>query len=41
MAEAVSKLKNKYKALAETTRLMALADDENFLPIYASSKAKI
>lgn len=41
MVEVVSKLKNKYQAVIESTRLMALANDENFLPVYASSKAKI
>lgn len=41
MVEVVSKLKNKYQAVVEATRLMAMADDKNFLPIYASSKAKI
>ena len=41
MVEVSSKIKNKYHAVAETTRMIALADDKNFLPIYASSKAKI
>lgn len=41
MVKVLSKLTNKYQAVAESTRLMALADDKNFLPIYASSKAKI
>lgn len=41
MVEVSSKIKNKYHAVAETTRMTALADDKNFLPIYASSKAKI
>lgn len=37
----MSKLTNKYQAVAESTRLMVLADDKNFLPVYASSRAKI
>lgn len=41
MLEVSSKLTNKYHAVAETTRLMALSNDQNFLPIYASSRAKI
>ncbi len=34
-------LTNKYQAVAETTRLQALVNDKNFLPIYASSNVKI
>lgn len=41
MVEVFSKLTNKYQAIAESTRLQALVDDKNFLPIYASSNAKV
>lgn len=41
MTEVLSKLTNKYQAVAESTRLQALVDDKNFLPIYASSNAKV
>lgn len=41
MKEVFSKLTNKYQAVAESTRLQALVDDKNFLPIYASSNAKV
>lgn len=41
MTEVCTKLTNKYQAVAETTRLQALVNDKNFLPIYASSNAKI
>lgn len=39
--EVYSKLTNKYQAVAVSTRLQALVDDKNFLPIYASSNAKV
>lgn len=41
MVEVFSKLRNKYQAIAESTRLQALVNDKNFLPIYASSNAKV
>lgn len=41
MAEVFPKINNKYQAIIEAKRLEALVNDENFLPIYASSNAKI
>ncbi|MCM1264844.1 MAG: DEAD/DEAH box helicase [Candidatus Gastranaerophilales bacterium] len=41
MTEVLSKLTNKYQAVAKSTRLQALVEDKNFLPIYASSNAKV
>lgn len=36
-----NKFQTKYSAMIEATRLETLSDDKNFLPIYASSTAKI
>ena len=41
MTEVLSKLTNKYQAVVESKRLQALVDDKDFLPIYASSNAKV
>ena len=41
MAEVDTRFKSKYQALIEAKRLETLAEDENFLPVYASSNAKI
>lgn len=41
MTEVLSKITNNYQAVAESRRLQAFIDDKNFLPIYASSNAKV
>ena len=41
MIEVKTKFKSKYSAIVEANRLESLADDKNFLPVYASSNAKI
>ncbi len=41
MMEVKSKFQSKYSAIVEANRLESLADDKNFLPVYASSNAKI
>lgn len=41
MAEVSLKFQTSYSAIVESKRLKDLIDDENFLPIYASSNAKI
>lgn len=39
--EVKTKFQSKYSAIVEANRLEGLADDKNFLPVYASSNAKI
>ena len=39
--EVKTKFQSKYSAIIEANRLESLADDKNFLPVYASSNAKI
>lgn len=39
--ESINKFQTKYSALMEAKRLQDLSNDKNFLPIYASSTAKI
>lgn len=41
MIEVKTKFQSKYSAIVEANRLESLADDKNFLPVYASSNAKI
>ena len=41
MMEVKTKFQSKYSAIVEANRLESLADDKNFLPVYASSNAKI
>lgn len=41
MSDVINKFKTKYSAVIEAKRLEELADDKNFLPVYASSNAKI
>ncbi len=41
MTEVLSKYKNKYQAIIEAKRLESFTNDRNFLPVYASSTAKI